>query len=243
MAGSIAVPQPPVSDAPTFARITCATNGTRGSAEAVRQALALAGPDVAVNFVAVTDVRGVGLNRMAGIGEHRARQALDAARALARDKSVHATTELMHAHDIAEALLALQDPRDLLVVGSHGHSRAGGVLTGSVATSLVHRTTGSLLVSRPRSSAAPFPAKVLVAVEERRGTRGPIELAARIAAASGGEFHQVPIEHIGHVAAEMDADLVVVGRRRIAEVAALERVSERLVHATGSSVLIAGSAS
>jgi nucleotide-binding universal stress UspA family protein len=238
MTGPVGVSPPPVRDAPPYARITCAINGTRTSAEAIRQGLALAGPEVPVNFVAVTDARGVGLNRMAGVGEHRARQALDAACALARDKSISATTELIHAPEVAGTLLRLQDPHDLLVVGSGSRSGGAGVLSGGVATTLARRTTGCLLVSRPRRATGRFPANILVVVQE--GVEEPLkDLAARLAAASGGGIRFAPIERLDEVDGWGDADLVIAGRGGPSGVPALRSVSERIVHAVGCSVLLA----
>lgn len=179
---------------PAFPRILCAINGSRGSAEAVRQALALATPGTALRFVAVTDERGVGANRVAAVGEHRTRQALAAAKALAADMRVTATTELVHAGNVAETLLSLQPEHDLLVVGCHSRSRLGGMLIGSVATVLAHRTHGPLLISRARPSPESFPQHILVAVDDRRRSRRQVKLAARLARASGADVHLIHVD-------------------------------------------------
>lgn len=182
----------PVLDAaypPVFPRLLCAINGSRGSAEAVRQALSLATPGTAVTFVAITDERGVGANRVAVVGEHRARQALAAAKALAADMRVTATTELVHAGKAAETLLSLQPEHDVLVIGCPGRSRLGDMLIGNVATVLAHRTHGPLLIARASALPESFPQQILVAVDDRRRSRRQVTLAARLARASHAHVH------------------------------------------------------
>jgi nucleotide-binding universal stress UspA family protein len=67
-----------------FAQIVCGASGTRCSRVAVEQALEVAGGDGTVRFLAITDVRGIGPNRMAGTGTARAERALADARQSAR---------------------------------------------------------------------------------------------------------------------------------------------------------------
>ena len=71
-----------------FADIVCAVNGSRGSAEAARQAIALATPGSALTFVAVFDATGTGLAETAGLSEQRARKALDECAGLAQRTGV-----------------------------------------------------------------------------------------------------------------------------------------------------------
>jgi nucleotide-binding universal stress UspA family protein len=51
---------------------------------------------------------------------------------------------------------------DLLVVGSHGRSRAGRFLLGSVSTELIHKATCSVRVARHPARPAPRPLRIVV---------------------------------------------------------------------------------
>ena len=123
-----------------FADVLCAIDGSRGSAEAARQAIALATPDGAVSFLAITHVAGTGLAAMAGLGEVRAREALDQAAQLARRAGVEASTELRPDGSAADLLLVESRSHELLAVGTHGGSRAGGIMLGSTASHAAHRS-------------------------------------------------------------------------------------------------------
>ncbi|HVW18219.1 MAG TPA: universal stress protein [Solirubrobacteraceae bacterium] len=190
-------PSEPPADVRHFARVLCAIDGSRGGAEAVREALTLCDPAGVVRFVAVTDVRGTGPTRMASVGEYRAGQALAAARALATDRGVRAEIELAHDDDVAGALLARAAGYDLLALGSHRESRLGGIATGSTATAIAHRAEGPVLVARPAAAGAPpFPSHVVVALADDRDGSTLVETAGALAAQHGAHVHLVCVaEH------------------------------------------------
>lgn len=173
----------PVRERAAFTDVLCAVDGSRGSAEAVRQAIELIRPDGHVTFVAITDVRGVGANRAANVGEHRAKQSLAGARALARDYGLRCDTELVHAPLAAPELVAREAGHELLAIGSHQETRAGGVMVGSTATALAHRCTGPLLVARPAATRLPFPQRLVLATDGTRRDAPVAEIAMRIALA------------------------------------------------------------
>lgn len=166
-----------------FTDILCAVDGSRGSSEGVRQAIEVARPDGRVTFVCVTDVRGVGANRVANVGEHRAGMALAGAKALARDRGVRCETELVHAAAAVDEILVRQGDHELLVIGSHPETRAGGIMIGSTATALAHRTAGLLLVARASVSPVPFPQRIVVATDAERDDDPVVAMAIRLAVA------------------------------------------------------------
>lgn len=172
---------PPV--VPAFSDVLCAVDGSRGSAEAVRQAIELARPDGRLSFVSVTDARGVGANRVASVGEHRASTALALARLLAREQGLRCETQLVHASDPVEEILARQPDHELLVIGSHQTTRTAGVMIGDTATALAHRTDGALLVARSSASPVPFPQRLVVATAAEREDDPVVEVAIRLAIA------------------------------------------------------------
>jgi nucleotide-binding universal stress UspA family protein len=164
---------------------------------------------------------------------------------------------------VRQALL-LSDPRGQLVlaVGSHGIGRVAGILTGSVATAVVHRAHCSVLIARAGGSAGPFPSRIVVGVDgsalsleavwiaqrlaERVGAK--LELIAAAGAAAGSADPQVhglgevrrderdPV--VALLAACDDAALLVVGSRGLGGVRALGSVSERVAHRAPVSVLV-----
>lgn len=185
-------PEPVDSQSPltaAFADILCAVDGSCGSALAVRQAIELARPDGRITFMSVTDVRGIGANRVAGLGEHRATLALRGARALARDHGVRCDTELVHAAVPVDEILARQGSHDLLAVGSHLVSRVGGIMTGSVATAVAHAMTGPTLIARPSASPAPFPRRIVVATDAGCKDDAVIQAAIRLAVVRNAHLH------------------------------------------------------
>lgn len=166
-----------------FSDILCAVDGSRGSSEGVRQAIELVRPYGRVTFVCVTDVRGVGANRVANVGEHRAEMALAGAKALARDLGVRCETELVHAAAAVDEILARQRDHELLVIGSHRETRAGGIMIGSTATALAHRTEGLLLVARSSASPVRFPQRIVVATDAESEEDSVVAMAVRLAVA------------------------------------------------------------
>lgn len=176
-----------------FERVLCAVNGSAGSIEGVREAIALASPNGAIRFVAVTDVRGVGANRVASLGEHRAEEALATAHRIARGMGAASTTELVHGADVVGALLERARDHQLLVAGSHRETRLGGIMIGSVATNLVHRAQRPLLIARSSPTADAFPRRIVIAVACDERDAALVAAGGRIAAACDGVVHLVHV--------------------------------------------------
>jgi nucleotide-binding universal stress UspA family protein len=176
-----------------FADVLCAVDGSRGGAEAARQAIALARPDGAVCFLAITHVAGSGLAAMAELGEGRGRETLDQAALLARQAGVGASTELRPDGSVADLLLAESRSHDLLAVGSHGGSRAGGIMLGSTASHAAHRCERPVLIARRRTDAPEFPQRVLLASNGSPGSWAALWTTLRIARA---RFAEVLVCHV-----------------------------------------------
>ena len=148
----------------------------------------------------------------------------------------------------------------VVVVGSHGTSRARGIVAGSTATELVHKAPCSVLVAR---GSARRPRRIVVGVdgspESARAFAVAHELADRfdshfraivdhggkavdmdlVHAITGGKVKETMHEPVrGLVGASGTVDLVVVGSRGLHGLKALGSVSERVAHQALSSVLV-----
>ena len=171
-----------------FARIVCGASGTRSSRVAVEQALEVAGGDGTVRFLAISDVSGIGPNRMAGTGTARAERALADARQAARDAGVAASTELCHHADPRRVLVETARASDLLVLGGHVHSRSEGMFLGSAAVYALHAATVPVLVARPVPAGRRLAERVMVAAAGAEGDRHAAQVAAALAARGGGSL-------------------------------------------------------
>jgi nucleotide-binding universal stress UspA family protein len=180
------IPPLPFSDA------LCAVDGSRGSAEAVRQAVAICDPTAELEFVAVSHTTGAGLSAQADLGEKRAREALEEAVQRARNAGLAASMELRHGARVSDRLLAESTGHDLLAIGCHGGSRLGGLMLGSTATQLAHRAEVPLLIARRSADAGDsFPQDLILASDGSPGSWAAMEMAARIAQARGSALRVV----------------------------------------------------
>jgi nucleotide-binding universal stress UspA family protein len=182
---------------PPFGRIVCGTDGSRSAHLAVEQAIALSGPATALIFVCVREAGGVGASRRATITAERADQVLHEAVLAAREAGVDAAAELLPGHDPRPVLLDEASRSDLLVVASHGVSRAGGIALGATASAAVHRASVPVLVAR-RPPEAPFPERILVATDGSHDARRAVELAARIGYRHRSTVYLLSVEPAAH---------------------------------------------
>lgn len=162
---------------PPFADILCAVDGSRGSTEAVRQAIALSSAEARLGFVAVSQERGAGLAAQAELSAQRGREALEEAAVFAKSAGRRPTTALLSGDSVSDALLAEAAEHEVLVIGCRGGSRLGGIMLGSTATQLAHRTESPLLVARRTAAAEDFPSSILLASDGSPGSWA----AARVA--------------------------------------------------------------
>jgi nucleotide-binding universal stress UspA family protein len=249
-----------------FERIVIGVDESPESMVAVRQAARLLEPKGQLVLTAVAEVAlavhagWAATPVLEDIGSE-ARKALDAARA----EAPSADTLLLDGAP-AEALFATARSRkaDLVAVGTHSGSRAMGILLGSVATVMLHDAPCSVLIARPSKDDASFPRSICVGVDGSPSSARAVDVARKLAqrfdaplatvAACGGTKinlddlwsiepdagldHRPPVEALIERAAEVGADLLVVGSRGVHGMAALGSVSERVAHRAGCSVLV-----
>jgi nucleotide-binding universal stress UspA family protein len=216
---------------------------------AVEQAIALAGPATALVFVCVREGAGAGATRRASITAERATEALDLAVKAAREAGIEAAAEVLPGHDPRPVLLDEASRSDLLVLASHGGSRAGGIALGGTASAAVHRASVPVLVAR-RPPEEAFPGRILVATDGSRDASRAVELTARIAHRHRSPTYLVSVEPVSHgdprriavdavdLTAELGVEPVVVRRsghaaEQILALAADERVALVVVGSRG----------
>jgi nucleotide-binding universal stress UspA family protein len=244
-----------------FPRVVCGVDGSAAGEEAVRQALLLSDPRGQLVLVSVAMVTAGAHPQSVLALRSRATAVLEAAGRVAGGRAVD--RRVVEAEPVSGLLAAAEHDRaTLLAVGSHGIGRVAGILTGSVATAVVHRAHCSVLIARAGGSAGPFPSRIVVGVDgsalsleavwvaqrlaERVGAK--LELIAAAGAAAGSADPQVyglgevsrderdPV--VALLAACDDAALLVVGSRGLGGVRALGSVSERVAHRAPVSVLV-----
>jgi nucleotide-binding universal stress UspA family protein len=234
---------------PPFGRIVCGVDGSRSAHLAVEQAIALSAPATALVFVCVREATGVGASRQATITPERAHTALEDAVEAARQAGVDAAAELLRGHDPRPILLDEASRSDLLVVASHGGSRAGGIALGATASAVVHRATVPVLVAR-RPPDVPFPQRILAATDGSADAERAVELTSRIGhrhrssvflinvePASHGDLKRIAVEAVD-LTAELGVEPTMIrtsghAAERILETAAAERVSLVVVGSRG----------
>src|SRR6476619_3863702 len=123
----------------------------------------------------------------------RARDALRDASWLAQKAGVHASTDLRAGAPPSDLLLSAREGHDLLVLGCHGGSRAGGIIPASTATQIAHRTEGALLVARRTVDDGDFPRSLLLATDGSSGSWAATRTATRVAQACLSELRVVHV--------------------------------------------------
>jgi nucleotide-binding universal stress UspA family protein len=171
-----------------FADILCAVDGSRDAREAARQAIALCAPGASLTFLAVCHSVGVELAVQAELGEERANGALEEAAHLARQAGIRASTELRSGAPASDLLLEEAAGHDLLVLGSRGGSRLGGILLGSTTTQIAHRAERPLLVARHSPDGGEFPRRILLATDGSPGSWAAARAATALAKAQRSEL-------------------------------------------------------
>ena len=240
-----------------FGQIVCAVNPSRGAQEAVHQATQLMGPLDTLTFIAVTDTR--------GDSDKQAARAVEAASAAAHADGIEATTVIVHAHDVARALLEAARHAGLLVVGAHA-SRMAGIVGAHAHAGL------PVLVARGLPELG-FPGVALVGirgVEDRHAAVVAATIAARhdtrvvlahVGQSSAGLRHALadmaaevraitgkdpvvvsvgghPVDRLDAMARSVGAGLVVLGSHGRRDPDGLPGVSERVAQRATCSVLV-----
>src|SRR5829696_4687074 len=252
---SASTEQPATTQRPPFDRILCVTSFAAAGAEAVRQAAALAGPGGTIDLVSVAPERPPGMPR-----PHAEQiEALVMATQMASAADVSSEPHIVEAIDEPTGVLERCTGHDLVVVpagatgfgllsrapisvlvtrGSSGSALPQSVLVAVDGTAEAHAAArlgagiasvcGALvtLVASPEHDAAHQHAlqDAVRAVAEITGTR-PLVL----------DEHRGPVPSILAAAAEMEASLIVVGRRPGHPV---NRVSTEVAGSADCSVLV-----
>jgi nucleotide-binding universal stress UspA family protein len=206
-----------------FARVLCGVDGSPSALEAVRQAALLASPARQHDLDCVRYAQGYGPNAQETISESRARAALDEACEVARELGVAGSCLLASSPHRADTLIEHLPGHDLVAVGPHVSSRAGGIMLGSTASTLLHRSPLPVLAARRSGGAGWYPRTVLAATDGSAPAAAAVELASRIAARHGSSVLLVSVG-----GERQDADR----RRALAEQAA------SLQDACGSEVVL-----
>jgi nucleotide-binding universal stress UspA family protein len=171
--------------------VLCGVDGSRGSAEAARQAVALSTPQARLGFLALSHTAGVGLPGQARLSEPRARAALDESARRAREAGLQASIELRDGARVSDQLLAQSAGCDLLAIGCHGGSRLGGMMLGGTATQIAHRAEVPLLIARRSAGEPDFPREILLASDGSPGSWAATRTAVRLALARDSELQVI----------------------------------------------------
>jgi nucleotide-binding universal stress UspA family protein len=168
-------------DQPIFAQPLCAVNGSKGAAEATRQAALLAGPGSRLTLLSVSYEVGAGLTEKALLTQERAREAVSEAESVAADLGTRTVGELVESADVAATLLERAEGHDLVAVSARSEPRVAGIALGSVAAVLAHRAPVPVLLARRPPGERGFPRLMLVASDDSPNALRAVHLASAIA--------------------------------------------------------------
>ena len=183
----------PTAAPPIFGRVLCGVDGSPSALEAVRQAALLAGPGAHLDLVCVREALGEGRHAQASISDWRADAALAEARDVAKELGAVCSRSIVSSSDPTARLmeeLGGNDhvaPADLIALGQHLHHRLGGILLGSTAATLIHRTETPVLMARGSRREEWAPRVLLVASDGSESATDAVEMAAHIAERHGSQ--------------------------------------------------------
>lgn len=257
----------PSSPPAVWDRVVCGIDGTPAGLEAARQVATLVPASARLTLCAVVNPASAEAGLL--IEERLTREAQDALEGAQSGVAALHDAEL-HLRQGPPIRLLLDELRaeraTLVAVGSHGHSRAAGML-GSVASAMLHEAACSVLINHGRAHAdRPPGAQVVVGFDDSGGARRALavgrELAERLSAemraiVATGDAHPAgpgwPGEELPSdlavtedprtavdalVDASASARLVILGSRHLHGVPALSSVSERVAHKASCPVLV-----
>lgn len=199
------------SESVSFRSVLCGVDSSPASAAAPRQGARLADDEADLWAVSVWDPKPA---VHTGIHMGKALDFLrtDALKALRSVRENHPAFEevLVRGSDVAGILrIAARVEADLVCVGSHGTSRAAGVVFGSVATAMLHYAPCSVLIAREAHDE--FPRRILHCGDGSGEALEAARVAGRLAARSGGSIVTLSVseelgpQYAGTLAAESGA--------------------------------------
>lgn len=150
-----APPAPPLRAAGHVRRILLATDLSRASEAATRQAIDLAsdlGADLLIVSVIDPDARGAAGTRLERMDQRRAAREAAAQAVVVRGRQAGVGVSFLvwegePGPSIVEAAAA--EGADMIVVGSHGRGRVGRFVLGSVSDHVIRNATCPVVVVRP----------------------------------------------------------------------------------------------
>ena len=241
---------------PLFGRILCVTLFTAAGAEAVRQAAILAGPGGTIELVSVAPERPPGMPRP----QAEQIEALVMGTRVSRELGVGCVTHIVEAFDEPGGVLERCAGHDLVVVpasatGLAVFSRAPIAVLVTRAPSVSSTFPESVLVAVDGTAEAHAAAQIGAAIASGSGAlvtlvASPEHDAAHQHALQDDvraveqvtgtrplvlDEHRSPVPSILTAAAEMEASLIVIGRR---PGHAMTRVSTQVAGSAGCSVLV-----
>jgi nucleotide-binding universal stress UspA family protein len=250
-----------------FDRVVCGVDRSPAGIAAARGAARIVTPEGSLALVSVNDPS-IAIQagwRMPQVLDELAIEAQAALKqAVAEAEPQHAVEAKLVEGDPLQALLLELARRDgtLVVVGSHGISRATGIALGAVSTHLLHEAPCAVLIARGTIDVDHWPRGIVVGIDGSESSANGLEAARSLGERFGAPVraltalrdshvdlaaaHWIAPELEEHDAGALDAlrsaaegaDLVVVGSRGLRGIRALGSVSERLAHQAGCSVLV-----
>lgn len=181
-----------------FSDVVVGIDGSRGSAEAARQAIGLAEPDTRVRFVAIYHELETDLDEPTALSRERAQEALKEVSGQAARAGIEFSSALLSGTRVSEVLREETRHSDLLVLGSSGGTRVGGIMLGGTVTQIAHRGERPLLVARRATDHGNFPESVLLASDGSPGSWAAARAAARLVAARTAELRVVYVSDGTH---------------------------------------------
>ena len=253
--------------AAVFDRVVCGVDRSDAGLSAARAAGLLTSPEGSLTLVAVDDPSiavhaGWAMLHVLQELAEEAQAALERGRAEA--EPLHALEAKLVEGDPFHCLLAEIARREatLVVVGSHGLSRAAGITLGAVSTHLLHEAPCAVLIARGSIEAGRWPRHIVVGLDGSPDAQRALEAAQALANRFDCAVRVITATQDAHVdlnrarrmapdleehdARALDAltitaettDLVVVGSRGLRGLQALGSLSERLAHEAEHSVLV-----
>lgn len=250
-----------------FDRVVCGVDRSAAGVIAARAAARVAAPEGSLLLVAVDDPSpavhaGWGMPRV--LEELAQEAALGLERGRTEAEPLHEVETRLLKGNPSEHLLHEASRRDatLVVVGSHGLSRAGGITLGAVSTSLLHKAPCPVLIARGPVNAERWPRRIVVGIDGSPDSAAALVAGRALAARLHGALRVVAATRDAHIdleaarglAPELEqhegraidvlnvasehADLVVVGSRGLRGLRALGSLGERLAHDARCSVLV-----